>query len=191
MTKTHILRRSFLIFVTAIACQTVSGFANGPAPERDQRRFEINFLTEMIDHHFGAIKMSELCDGRTVHAELHQMCDEMKAAQAAEITMMQGWLQSWYGVSHTPTLDRKMQRRIDALAKLSGAAFEKAFMAMMIPHHAEAIERSRDCLLQAYHAEMLNMCAKMLGAQGDEIAMMRLWLIEWYGINDLDRNDRA
>ena len=48
-----------------------------------------------------------------------------------------------------------------------------------------------DCLNEAYHPEMLNQCAMMLAMQGDEIAQMRIWLQQWYGINDLDRNDHS
>ena len=164
--------------------------ASGPAPERDQRRFEIEFLKSMIDHHYGAVKMSELCDGRTVHPELQEMCDQIKSSQTEEIAMMQSWLQNWYGVTHAPHLDRKTQRQIAHLATLSGEAFEKAFMATMIKHHSMAAMMAIDCLNEAYHPEMLNMCAMMLAAQGDEIAQLRIWLQQWYGINDLDHRDR-
>jgi uncharacterized protein (DUF305 family) len=166
-------------------------FASGPAPERDQRRFEINFLTSMIDHHYGAVKMAELCAGRTIHPQLQAMCDSIKSAQTEEIAKMRGWLQSWYGQDHAPQLDRRTQRQVDELSHLTGADFEKAFMAMMIEHHSMAARMAIDCLNQAYHPDMLNMCAMMLGAQGDEIAQLRIWLQQWYAINDLDRNDRT
>lgn len=184
-------RRSFVSMCAAILVTTSAAFAAGPAPERDQRRFEIDFLESMIDHHYGAIKMSELCDGRTVHAELKQMCDSIKTNQAAEIEKMQAWLQSWYGVTHEPRLDQRTRRQIEELSRLTGAAFEKAYMTMMIRHHSMAAIMAIDCLNQAYHPEMLDMCAKMLGMQGDEIAQLRIWLQQWYGINDLDRNDRG
>ena len=119
------------------------------------------------------------------------MCEEIKASQSEEIATMQAWLQSWYGITHAPHLDRKTQRQLAYLATLSGEAFEKAFMAIMIEHHSMAAEMAIDCLNEAYHAEMLNMCAMMLAAQGDEIAQMRIWLQQWYGIGDLDRQDRT
>lgn len=62
-------RRLFLGFCAVLLAFTSIGFAGAPAPERDQRRFEINFLTTMIDHHYSAVKLSELCKGRTVHAD--------------------------------------------------------------------------------------------------------------------------
>ena len=184
-------RRSFLGLCAALLAFTSIGFAGAPAPERDQRRFEVKFLKTMIDHHYGAIKMSELCKGRTIHAELQEMCDMVIAAQSAEITEMQGWLQSWYGESETPSLTGKARRQVEMLSQLSGAAFEKAYMAILIEHHSMAVMMALDCLNQAYHPEMLNMCAMMMAAQGDEIMQLRLWLMQWYGINDLDRNDRT
>jgi uncharacterized protein (DUF305 family) len=185
-----VLKQIRILPAIAALVFSTSLFAAAPAPERDQRRFEINFLERMIDHHFGAIKMSELCDGRTVHAELQAMCDEIKSSQAAEVAEMQSWLQSWYGISHGPKLDRKTERQIQELSRLTGAEFEKAYMKMMIQHHSMAAMMAIECLNKAYHADMLNMCAMMLAAQGEEIATMRIWLIQWYGINDLDRHDR-
>jgi len=181
-------RRTFLSVCAALLVFVSVGAAAEPAPEREQRRFEIEFLTMMIDHHFGAVKMAELCDGRTVHTDLLNLCHQIKTAQTAEIAMLQGWLQNWYGVSHAPELDRKMQQQVDRLSELTGAAFEKTFMAIMIRHHAAAVDRGREALLKAWHAELLNMAAKMIGDQGDEIAMMRIWLIQWYGVQNLDHD---
>jgi len=189
--KTYVTRRSFLSLCTAALVFASTGFAAGPAPEKDQRRFEIRFLEMMIDHHYGAVKMSELCPGRTVHPELLAMCEMIKTAQLAEIQQMQTWLQTWYGVTHEPMLDRKSEKQIEYLATLTGAAFEKAYMSIMIEHHSMAAMMAVDCLNEAYHPEMLNMCAMMLATQGDEIAQMRIWLQQWYGINDLDRNDHS
>ena len=83
-----------------------------------------------------------------------------------------------------------MQRQVEQLSKLSGAEFEKMFMRMMSEHHATAAVDAVECLLKAYHPEMLNMCAMMLGAQGDEIAQMRVWLCQWYAVCSLENNHR-
>ena len=100
---------------------------------------------------------------------------------------MRSWLQSWYGLDHEPELDRKTRRQVEFLASLTGEAFEKAFMQILIEHHAMAMEGAVECLLRAYHPEMLNMCAMMAAAQGEEIAMLRIWLCDWYSICDLHR----
>jgi uncharacterized protein (DUF305 family) len=177
--------KKILPSVVAAFLMSATAFASGPAPSRDQARFEVRFLTMMIDHHIAAMKMAELCDGRTVHAELQAMCDQIETSQRAEIAMMQGWLRDWYGVTHEPRLDTKARRQIEKLSRLTAAEFEKEFMMMMIEHHSMAIERGIECLQRAYHADAINMCAMMIGAQGDEIAQMRLWLCQWYQICDL------
>lgn len=180
-------RRAFAIMCSTGALLLASaGFAAGPAPERDQRRFEINFLESMIDHHYSAIKMSELCKGRTLHVELQAMCDNIIASQSAEIEKMRGWLRSWYGQDEEPSLTPQARRTVARLSRLTGGEFEKAYMMTMIEHHSMALKMGIDCLNKAYHPEMLNMCAKMIAMQGDEILQLRLWLMQWYGINDLD-----
>jgi uncharacterized protein (DUF305 family) len=104
---------------------------------------------------------------------------------------MQGWLRDWYGVTHDPELDGKTQRQIRYLSQLTGEAFEKAFMMILIEHHAMAVESGLDCLKRAYHPEMINMCAMMISAQADEIAQLRLWLAQWYSITDLKKDHRG
>lgn len=166
--------------------------ADAPAPDADQRRFEVRFLTNMIDHHHMAVEMAKLCEGRATHPELIEMCNQIKTSQTAEIATMRSWLQSWYGMDHAPAMDARGQKQLEALASLSGAEFEIAFMTEMIGHHAIAVRRSLSCLLNAYHAEMLDVCAMMLAAQGDEIGQLRLWLCQWYSICNLedDHDDR-
>lgn len=187
-----VTRRAFAgMCSAALLCLSSIAFSAGPAPERDQARFEINFLKQMIDHHFGAIKMSELCKGRTVHAELQAMCDNVIAMQSAEIEKMRGWLRSWYGQDEEPSLTGQARRDVERLSRLTGAEFEKAYMITLIEHHAMALMMGADCLQEAYHPEMLNMCAEMVAMQGDEIVQLRLWLMQWYGINDIgDREHR-
>lgn len=186
-----ITRRSFVSLCTAMFAFTSAAFAAGPAPERDQRRFEIDFLKSMIDHHFGAIKMSELCRGRTVHAELQAMCDNVTAMQSAEIEKMRGRLRSWYGQDEEPSLTGSARRDVERLSRKTGAEFEKDYMITLIEHHTMALKMGTECLNEAYHPELLNMCAEMVAMQGDEIVQLRLWLMQWYGINDPDRNDRT
>lgn len=180
------LQHSLAAGIMAVMVATTLHAAQ-PAPERDQRRFEVRFLTSMIDHHYAAIKMAELCEGRTVHPELQVVCEEIIAAQQQEISTMQSWLADWYGVTKEPELDRQAQRMIQHLAKLTGEEFEKAFMKSMIEHHSVAIVQSLECLHRAYHADMINMCSMMIAAQAEEIAMMRLWLCQWYQICDLEK----
>ena len=184
------LKRIVSAAVAAVIISTAV-YASGPAPDKDQAKFEVNFLTMMIDHHYAAVKMSELCDGRVIHPELKALCDHIRTSQTAEIRQMQAWLRDWYGVTHEPELSGKARKQIEELSRTTGAAFEIAYMTMMIEHHADAIVEGAECLQRAYHADMINMCAKMVADQGDEIAQMRIWLCQWYQICNLNDAKKA
>lgn len=58
------------------------------APERSAARFEIGFMTDMIDHHMMAIEMATICLDEAVHDELRQLCEEIIATQSAGIKVV-------------------------------------------------------------------------------------------------------
>jgi uncharacterized protein (DUF305 family) len=168
--------------VLAVALVVASPAAgSAPAPTKRTAKFEVRFMTQMIDHHAMAVEMGEICLDNAVHSELRAMCQEMIAAQSEEIETMQSWLEDWYGVSHEPEMSRRDMRMIERLAALSGARFEIRFMETIIGHHREAIAEAERCLDRAYHAELRNLCRQIIEAQRAEIAQLREWLCTWYG----------
>lgn len=156
--------------------------AGAPAPSKKQARYEVDFLTTMIDHHSMAVMMAEMCIDRAVHPELEQLCGQIKTAQMEEIAMMQSWLHDWYGISYRPQMKRGEQKKMDRLGRLSGAAFEIQFMQMMIKHHEKAVAEGMQCLDRAYHPELIEMCENIVQTQTEEIVQMENWLCEWYDI---------
>lgn len=154
--------------------------ALAPASSQRTSRFEVRFMTGMIDHHAMAIMSAEMCLEQAIHEELRAMCEDIIAAQSAEIELMQGWLQGWYGVSHAPEMS--MGGGMERLMRLTGAEFEIAFMKMMIRHHRQAVREGTMCTAKAYHAELVQLCEGIVATQTQEIAVMRDWLCEWYGI---------
>ena len=59
--------------------------------------FEIHFMEMMIEHHQGAIREASECVERAYHRKLVRLCEQIIAAQAAEIEQMRQWLCEWYG----------------------------------------------------------------------------------------------
>ncbi len=175
--------KSILIRVsTFIAALSLLGvvYADAPAPKRGQARYEVRFMTMKIDHDAMAIEMAQLCEGRTVHPELQEMCTNIITAQTAEIVMMQSWLNDWYGVQHEPMMKPKDERMLARLATLTGEEFKAAFMREIIRHHSIALVRARQCQRRAFHSELTAMCQMMEEAQTAEIAQLREWLCQWY-----------
>jgi uncharacterized protein (DUF305 family) len=148
-----------------------------PAPDPATAKYEIRFMSKMIDHHAMAIMMAEMCVDRAIHAELEALCMEIIETQTAEIETMQAWLRDWYRVDHEPDVRQPMKR----LANLGGAEFEVVFMEMMIRHHARAVREGSRCVERAYHPELIQMCEAIVGTQIEEIRILRTWLCDWYG----------
>ncbi len=159
---------------------TPSARADSPAPDKATARYEIRFLTGMIDHHMMAIMMAETCEERADSPELIALCQSIAATQQEEVETMQTWLEDWYGIVYEP--EAKMTGQMRRLMSLSGAAFEIEFMRMMIRHHWGAIREGEHCIRRAYHQELLEMCEDIVATQTEEIRLMQGWLCDWYGI---------
>lgn len=166
-------------FVLSLAMMTAA-HAAAPAPHRATVRYEVDFMSDMIDHHAMALMMATTCEQKAVHAELRELCTDIRMAQAQEIQTMQSWLSSWYGTSHSPEIKPGDRRRMERMAALPPAAYEVEFMESMIRHHAIAIRRASVCLDRADHRELRNLCQNIIQTQLDEIRMMQTWLCEWY-----------
>jgi len=154
--------------------------AAGPAPDAATARFEVRFMTGMVDHHEMAIELARICLDEAVHGELESMCASVIQAQTGEQDDLRAWLAGWYGVTHAPQLTAGQEQQLDRLSSLSGADFEIALMESLIRHHALAIVRAERCLNQAQHASLLDMCGEIVAAQSAEISMLQTWLCEWY-----------
>ena len=57
--------------------------------------FDKVFISEMIDHHQGAIDMAELAEKNSKHDEVKNLADDIISAQTKEIDMMRAWQESW------------------------------------------------------------------------------------------------
>jgi uncharacterized protein (DUF305 family) len=166
----------------ASAVPTTQAAASAPAPSKAQRRFEVQFMKRMIDHHFMAVRMAEQCVAKARHERLRDQCAEIAKAQGEEIRMMRSWLRRWYGTDHKPRLGMSERAQLRELASVHGARFEIMVMEMFIDHHAVAIIRAEDCIDQAYHKRLREACEMIVETQRAEIARMRSWLRDWYQI---------
>ncbi|MBP6882428.1 MAG: DUF305 domain-containing protein [Candidatus Levybacteria bacterium] len=57
--------------------------------------FDKTFLTEMIDHHQGAIDMAKLAQASAGHDEIKKMANDIISAQEKEILQMKQWQSEW------------------------------------------------------------------------------------------------
>lgn len=172
-------------------------------------KFEQQYLRFVIDHHFGALRMTELAAGTGVHrsaaillsegtaptpnfrATLAKAAlDEIKSiarrdnrVQREEILAAQRMLLKWYRASHTPRLSAGAQDMIALLEKTpAGAEFDRAFLRHMSHHHYEVLAPSLQCVVGSNlaHEELQRYCKGIVDAQTMEIDEMRRLLCERY-----------
>lgn len=178
LTGAGLLAALLLVLMAFVA---PSARAEAPAQDPKAAEFEVDFMTDMIDHHAMAVMMAEICTEKAVHEELVATCESIVQTQSQEIAQMQTWLADWYGVSHEPEMTSGQMRSMAHLQRLEGADYEIAFMRSMIRHHWSAIREAEMCLANAEHTELLALCESIEAAQLEEITTMQAWLDEWYG----------
>lgn len=155
-----------------------------PATRRATQRYEIRFLTHMIDHHQMAVLMSPLAVEKGTHPEFRQLNQNIVATQVAEIQQMQGWLQNWYGIAHTPdpTGHHGGAGGLARLRRLTGDRFEIVYNKQMIRHHWKGVLMARQALRRAEHPELRALAQAIIDVQTQEIRLMQGWLRDFYGI---------
>ena len=78
-------------------------------------------------------------------------------------------------------LPMKMEMDMGKLRRLRGGAFEKMFLAMMIPHHSSAIVMADEALKTTARPQIRSMARNIIDAQAKEIGDMHKMHHRWYG----------
>lgn len=202
-----IIKRHTRIFgpvATLALAGTLSLQAHADAPGRGATaQFEQDYLMSIIDHHYSALRITELAAGtderrdaalnkpeegtsptpgttatpaKAGDDEIKSMARMANRMQREEIGKAQRFLRDWYGVNHTPQLMAEGQQQIQRLEQAgAGDAFDRAFLETFINHHYPAIHASQDCVVKAdiAHDELKHYCEGIVQNQAREINEMR------------------
>ncbi len=169
---------------------------------------ETDFLEFTIDHHFSALRITELAAGtaavgfsshfagspnafpstppQATDPVVLEVATAANAAQRMEIVDTQGMLENFYDVRYVPRMLSSQRQLVDALeAAPAGDPFNIAFLEIFSGHHATLLPPARECASVAPHAQVRAMCASMVAAQTQEIEEMRAHLASAYGITEI------
>jgi len=143
--------------------------------------FDMDFANMMIEHHQGAIDMSE--------EELKSGTDEKMKAKAQDIITKQKDEQNKLkdilknskpmkmDMGKHDELSKEMDNMKTDMSKMQMSGnTDKDFATMMISHHEGAIKMSKDELSHGMNAELKQMAKKVIDDQTKEIAEFKSWI---------------
>ncbi|MGW4493239.1 DUF305 domain-containing protein [Streptomyces sp. NPDC004376] len=146
---------------------------------------DVAFAQGMIPHHQQALEMAGLAAGRAGSARVKDLAARIEKAQAPEIRTMSGWLKSWGEQPPMTGMDHSAHSGMSGmtgmmsgddmadLEKKKGAAFDSAFLSLMIRHHQGAVEMARTEKDKGRYAPAQKLADAVVQGQSAEIAEMK------------------
>lgn len=142
---------------------------------------DIAFAQMMILHHRQAVEMATMAASRAADPAVKQLAARIQAAQDPEIGTMSSWLSAWKAAmpSAMPEMEgmpgmgmpgMMSDADMKKLESLSGTAFDKEFLTMMIAHHKGAIQMAQEQQKNGQNPEAIALAKKIVTDQTAEIA---------------------
>ena len=145
--------------------------------------FEKRYLAGAIDAEELILEMANICMTKEgLHPDLMTFCQETAAQAAHDLSLMQLWLSTWYGIDHSPSLSGSDQRVLSNLGALEGADFETAYLQTMVKEYTTSIRIEQHCYARASTVALIDFCFNMQLAQSQDVNQMNSWLCNWYGV---------
>lgn len=142
---------------------------------------ERSFLEQMVPHHRSAVAMANLALERTARPEIRRLAGRIVAAQEGEIARMESWHEARFGGELMPDMTGPHgSMDLGALEDLSGDEFDRAFLAMMIPHHASAITMAEGVMMGSPREDVAVLADEIIAVQATEIGQMQRWREQWF-----------
>lgn len=168
--------------------------------ETDHNDADVEFATDMIQHHAQALSMVDLTVDRTLDPEVQQLADDIREAQGPEIETMSDWLQEWNeeipdtmrdhanaghdmeGMSDSMDgLDSDMPGMMsgddfDELENAPDPDFRTMWLEMMIEHHEGAVEMAENQQDNGQYEAAVDLAGGVVATQNAEIEKMKALL---------------
>ncbi|MFB6689645.1 DUF305 domain-containing protein [Streptomyces virginiae] len=166
---------------TASPSAPASAQAPAPAGQGPHNAADAAFAKGMIPHHRQAVEMADLAPSRVRSAEVKKLAEDIRKAQDPEIKTLSGWLTSWGeqvpaegAMDHSAhgTAGMMTAEQMDRLKAASGAAFDTAFMELMVEHHEGAVAMAKTEQAQGAFPAAKAMAEAIVTSQSAEIAQM-------------------
>jgi uncharacterized protein (DUF305 family) len=168
---------------TSPATTTPSAASSAPATGQQQHnQADVVFLQNMIPHHTQAIMMSQMARNWATSPKVKDLAARIEAAQGPEIQQMRELLVAWGSPAPAapgamgPMGGRGHMGQGQMPGMMTGTAFDRMFLQMMIVHHQGAIDMSQTELTQGSNPATRQLAQKIINAQQAEITEMQTLL---------------
>lgn len=157
-----------------------------PDANADHNQADVMFAQMMIPHHAQAVEMSDIMLAKQdIPANVTALATRIKEAQAPEIKLMTGWLESWnqptgmMGATSTPGHSMGGMVDADGINKLKSATGTDAvrlFLEQMIGHHEGAVDMAEQEIRTGRYPATIQLSRDIVASQGAEIKEMQALL---------------
>ena len=149
---------------------------------------DVEFMQGMIAHHSQAIVMSRMAESHGANPQVLKLSNKIDQSQVPEIRIMQAWLRrnkqfapdtsSWHDVMMAGMLTAAQLKELDSG---KGVDFDRAYLRLMIQHHAGALKMVDDLFnapLAGQEVDVNVFANDVVTAQTIEIGIMQKLLTE-------------
>lgn len=186
------MRRRFFVLLAAGLIGLVAGCGSsnssrdsGSHPSANtsaHNSVDVEFAQMMIPHHEQAIEMAALVATRAGSGAVKSLATDIDGAQGPEITTMTGWLKAWgqptshmggMHMGHGSMPGLMSNEDMSILKTLTGKAFDKQFLTMMVSHHRGAILMAQKEKKDGKNSEAVALAKRIATSQAAQITEMR------------------
>ena len=149
---------------------------------------DVEFMQGMIAHHSQAIVMSRMAESHGANPQVLKLSNKIDQSQVPEIRIMQLWLKrynqfapdtsSWHDMTMPGMLTTAQLKELDAA---KGVDFDRAYLRLMIQHHAGALKMVDDLFNVAMAGQEVDVnvfANDVVTAQTTEIGIMQRLLTQ-------------
>lgn len=157
------------------------GHGSNSATTSSSMMGEQTFLEQMVPHHQSAIAMATVALEKAQRPQVRRLAKNIIASQEREIAEMKAWHREWFGSElEAATTGPHANPDMTQLERVAGDDFDRAFLAMMIPHHASAITMCEGVMMGSPRSEVSTLSREITAAQAKEIGQMQQWREQWF-----------
>jgi uncharacterized protein (DUF305 family) len=157
--------------------ENMPGMDSSTSDQANVNDADIMFTTMMIPHHEQAVEMSDMLLAKEgIAPDVVAIAEQIKAAQAPEIELMESWLDDWgTGMGDMGDMGDGMMSDTDmqSLEDATGDAASRLFLEQMIEHHEGAIDMAQNEVDNGVNPDVIDLAQRIIQTQTTEIDTMK------------------